>query len=181
MDNSKVSVIIPLYNTEKYIEETIDSVLNQTLEDFEIIVVDDCSTDNSYEITKKIATKDQRIMVLKNEINKGRAGTVNVGLEIAKGEYVTFLDADDLFCNNRLKEQINFLEENPSVDGAYGNMLFFEESGAETVYSSIVFKENPRDTLAKYSSMKKEDLIKIRFTSGLLNPDAFSEDFFRRS
>ena len=95
-NNPKVSVIIPVYNTEKYLRECLDSVVNQTLRDIEIICVDDGSTDNSLAILREYETKDSRIKVLTQEnINAGAAR--NKGLSEATGEFLSFLDSDDFF------------------------------------------------------------------------------------
>lgn len=91
----KVSVIIPVYNTEKYLRKCLDSVVNQTLKEIEIICVDDGSTDSSLAILKEYAQKDNRIRVIESSCNKGAAVTRNKGLEITKGEYLSFVDSDD--------------------------------------------------------------------------------------
>ena len=89
------SIIIPLYNREKTISRAIESILNQTFQDFEIIVVDDCSTDNSSEIVHQFQLLDSRIRYLKNENNLERCITRNIGIQSAKGKYICFLDSDD--------------------------------------------------------------------------------------
>ena len=102
-----VSVIIPMYNAEKYIGECLDSLLNQTFQDFEIIVVDDCSTDNSVAIAENILEKFGRENVLiKRKKNSGNFGYTarNRGFRYAKGEYVFFVDADDMLTDNALEE-----------------------------------------------------------------------------
>ena len=91
----KVSVIIPVYNTEKYLRKCLDSVCNQTLSDIEIICVNDCSTDNSFEILKEYALKDDRIKLIDFKENKGAAVARNTGIDEAKGEYIGFVDSDD--------------------------------------------------------------------------------------
>ena len=91
----KVSVIIPVYNTEKYLEKCLDSVCNQTLSDIEIICINDASTDNSLEVLKQYAATDNRIKVISFEENKGAATARNTGIEIATGEYIGFVDSDD--------------------------------------------------------------------------------------
>ena len=90
-----ISVIIPVYNTENYLYNCLNSVLNQTYGDFEVICINDCSTDSSPEILEYYSRKDERIKVIHNEINKGQGYSRNRGLEIAKGEYIFFLDSDD--------------------------------------------------------------------------------------
>ena len=92
----KVSVIIPIYNAEKYLRECLDSVVNQTLKNIEIICVNDCSTDGSLEIIKEYASKDGRIIIVNNDKNTGAPGAVkNIGMQHASGEYIGFVDSDD--------------------------------------------------------------------------------------
>ena len=93
--NPFFSIIIPLYNREKTISRAIESILNQTIQDFEIIVVDDCSTDCSAEIVHKLKVLDARIKYIKNEINQERCISRNKGIQIALGKYICFLDSDD--------------------------------------------------------------------------------------
>lgn len=100
--NIKVSVIIPVYNVEKYLEECIKSVQNQTLTDIEIICVDDGSTDQSYDILVKLQEQDDRIIVLKQQ-NEYAGVARNKGIEVAKGEYLIFLDSDDFFEKDLLE------------------------------------------------------------------------------
>lgn len=96
----KVSVIIPVYNVEPYLKEALDSVINQTLREIEIICIDDCSTDNSYNILEEYAKKDNRIIIIKNEDNMGVGYSRNVGEKLAKGEYIHFMDPDDCISLN---------------------------------------------------------------------------------
>lgn len=102
MYRPKVSVIIPMYNTGEYIEEAIRSIMNQTLSQIEIIIIDDGSTDNSVEIVKKLQDTDNRIIIYPQE-NKGQAVARNHGLSHATGEYVYFMDSDDILHNDALK------------------------------------------------------------------------------
>lgn len=94
-----LSVIIPVYNVSFYLEECLSSVVHQSLQDIEIICINDGSTDNSLEILKKWGKKDNRIVIL-NQENKGVSAARNEGLKIAKGNYITFVDADDMVCPN---------------------------------------------------------------------------------
>jgi len=91
----KISIIIPVYNVEKYLRECLDSCVNQTLENIEIICVDDCSPDNSIEILREYQIKDSRIKILRHKTNKNLGAARNTGLENATGEYVWFVDSDD--------------------------------------------------------------------------------------
>ena len=106
----KMSVIMPVYNGEKYLKEAIDSILNQTFSDFEFIIVNDCSSDNTEDIIKSY--KDNRIVYLKNEENSGVATTLNRGLDIAKGEYIARMDADDISLPKRFEKQVDFMDKN---------------------------------------------------------------------
>lgn len=107
-----VSIITPNYNCEKFISQTIDSVLLQTYTEWEMIIVDDCSSDKSYEIALDYAEKDSRIKVLKNEVNSGAAISRNNALDVAKGDYIAFLDSDDLWEPEKLEKQLKFMLEN---------------------------------------------------------------------
>lgn len=107
-----LSVVMPCYNEEKNIRKSIDSVLRQSFIDFEFIIVDDCSSDNTLEIVKSY--DDKRIIVLHNEKNSGVARSLNKGLEIANGKYIARMDADDICENNRFEKQIAYLEEHPN-------------------------------------------------------------------
>lgn len=99
----KVSVIIPVYNVEQYLEECLDSVMQQTYQDIEIICIDDCSTDHSIDILHKYEQRDKRIAVLQNRVNSGLAFTRNVGIDNATGEYILFVDSDDYIADNLLE------------------------------------------------------------------------------
>lgn len=105
-----VSIITPVYNSEEYLEETILSVINQTYKNWELLLIDDYSTDNSYKIIEKYLT-DERIKYLRNERNSGPAITRNVGLEKSKGEYIAFLDSDDIWAKNKLELQIDYMKK----------------------------------------------------------------------
>jgi len=107
----KLSVIIPVYNGDKYIANGLDSLLNQTFKDFEVICINDCSTDNSFKILKEYALKDNRIIIINNEKNLGAALTRNVGINRAKGEYIYFLDADDYIDEKYLECMVQKIEQ----------------------------------------------------------------------
>lgn len=108
-----ISVIIPVYNVEKYLEQCLDSIINQTLKDIEIICVDDGSTDNSLSILKEYEKKDNRITILTQK-NQYAGVARNNGLKIAKGKYLSFLDSDDFFELNMLEEMYNQAEKDKS-------------------------------------------------------------------
>lgn len=116
-----VTVIIPLYNRIEYIDETINSVLSQNYKPIELIVVDDGSTDGSYERVKEYADKkDLLLFTHENRINKGQSAAINVALSAAKGEYISILDSDDMFAGGKLKTQVEYLENNSEIGLVYG-------------------------------------------------------------
>ena len=106
-----VSIITPLYNAEKFIAETIASVQNQTYSNWEHIIVDDASSDSSVKITRDLATSDERIKFIENSVNKGAAVCRNRATEEAKGQFIAFLDADDLWSADKLEKQLRFMVE----------------------------------------------------------------------
>ena len=109
--NKLVSVIMPSYNTEKFVEMSINSVLSQTYEDWELIIIDDNSTDNTDNVIYPFL-KDNRIKYFKNSKNLGAAISRNRGLREAKGRWIAFLDSDDLWLPDKLEKQIKFMENN---------------------------------------------------------------------
>ena len=109
---SKVSIIIPVYNAEKYLREAIESVLKQTYTDFELLLINDRSTDNSMEISREYSKKDHRIVLLENNSeNHGPGSTRNIGLDHATGEYIYFMDADDWIDKSLLQCAVNRMQE----------------------------------------------------------------------
>lgn len=124
-----VSILLPVYNSEKYVAVAIESILNQTFTDFEFIIIDDCSSDTSWEIIQKYSRNDRRIVALRNEINLGGCNTLNKGLQLSKGKYIARLDNDDWSYPDRLKKQFNFMEAHPDVGIVGGAMELINESG----------------------------------------------------
>jgi len=123
----KISVIMPVYNGEKYIDIAIDSILNQTFTNFELILIDDGSTDNSVEIINSY--QDQRIKLIKNNVNQGTPTTRNNGLRKSSGEYVAFFDCDDYSYPFRLAEQLEFMENHPDFGMVGGWVEVMDENG----------------------------------------------------
>jgi len=107
-----ISIITPLYNSKKFIEETIESVLNQTYYNWEMIIVDDCSSDNGIEIVNHYKKQDNRIKLIKLKKNSGGAVARNTAIKEAKGRYIAFLDSDDLWHPKKLEKQIEFMQKN---------------------------------------------------------------------
>ena len=109
---AKISIIIPVYNVENFIRKALDSVVNQTLKDIEIICINDCTPDNSFEIVKEYASKDSRFVLLEQEINQGQGVARNRALDIATGEYIMFLDPDDWYELDACEKAYNQIEKN---------------------------------------------------------------------
>src|SRR4030043_1054439 len=124
-EGPKVSVIITTYNLAHYICETIDSVLAQTYTDYEILVIDDGSTDNTQEVLSKYNGK---IRYFYKE-NEGECATLNKGIELSRGKYIAFIDADDLWFPDKLRLQVNFLEQNPDYGAVYSDTYLFDNKG----------------------------------------------------
>jgi len=108
-EDGLVSIITPLHNGENFVSETIESVLKQTYSNWEMIIVDDCSTDGGADIVMAYAAKYPRIRFIRNEKNQGPALTRNTAIREAKGEYIAFLDSDDLWTSDKLEKQISFM------------------------------------------------------------------------
>ena len=125
----KVSIVTASYNYETYIKETIESVLAQTYFDWEMIVVDDGSKDNSVEVIKNFAQKDNRIKLYQHEggANKGLIETVKLGLQKAKGDWIVFLESDDTIEPNYLEEKFKVIENYPNVKFVFNDLNLFGE------------------------------------------------------
>ena len=134
----KISVIVPVYNTEKYIGRCIESILNQSYKELEVIVINDGSSDGSAEIIRKYAEDDSRIIFIDNK-NCGVSESRNIGIRNAKGEYIQFVDSDDFIDENMLKDTLQLLEENnvsswakPSNSGITGRYFVCQAEAACT-------------------------------------------------
>lgn len=111
--NPKITVVLPVYNCALYIEDAIKSLLNQTIQDFEIIVIDDCSVDNTVKIVQTI--EDKRIRLILKEQNKGLIDSLNIGFKEAQGKYIARMDGDDISLPDRFQKQLEILENNPDI------------------------------------------------------------------
>jgi len=109
-----VSVVMSVYNSDQYLNEAIESILNQTYKNFEFIIIDDGSTDESLEVIKKYKAEDDRIVLISRE-NKGLPYSLNEGISMAKGEYIARMDADDISLPDRLMEQVHYMVSNPGI------------------------------------------------------------------
>lgn len=130
----RVSVVMPAYNAEKYIGEAIDSILNQTYTDFEFIIIDDGSSDNT--INTIMSYTDPRIRFYQNEHNVGVAATLNRGLELATGEYIARMDSDDISLAERFEKQVDFMNRNPDVAVVGTGIQLFGAQSATRMFSA---------------------------------------------
>ena len=147
-----VTVVIPVYNSEKYISKTIYSVINQSYQDIEIIVVDDCSTDGSLEIVKQLKSEYPIIRVIAFEENLGVAHARNKGIDVAKGQFIAFIDADDLWKPDKLEKQVSFMLEN-KYDFTFTSYEYISEEG---VYKNKIVKVPER---INYNQLLKNHII----------------------
>ena len=159
-----VSVIIPVYNSSKYLRECIDSVLKQTYKNLEIIIIDDRSTDDSVDIINSY--KDKRIKFIKLKKNSGVSICRNKGIDLATGEYITFIDSDDYWDIDKIKKQVKFIEKN-DYTFIYSNYAFLKNGKKHITHvpKSITYKEALKNTTIFTSTvmfnmkhLKKKDI-----------------------
>lgn len=147
----EVSIILPVYNGERYINRTITSVLQQTISDFELILIDDGSTDNTRELLYNWARKDSRIQLIENDCNMGVAEVRNKGIALAQGDYVCFIDSDDTWHSDKLERQLTFMKHNDSDFSCTAYAMVNEEG--KFIKNRIIPKQ----------SIQLEDLLKENY------------------
>jgi glycosyltransferase involved in cell wall biosynthesis len=159
-----VSIIMPVYNAEKYLAEAIKSILTQTLTNFEFIIIDDGSTDGSLEIIQHFSLEDQRVRLIKNDQNLGVADSLNKGIMAARGIYIARMDADDISMPERLQKQTDFLRLNPKL-GFCG--------------SWVEAKSESRDMVWEYPISNEAIRCRLLFANSFAHPSViFSRDLF---
>lgn len=137
MNDDLVSIIMPNYNCDLFIEKSITSVLFQTYENWELIVVDDCSSDDSVEIIERFIVTDKRIRLIKLSENSGPAIARNKAIEEAEGRYIAFLDSDDLWAPDKLSKQISFMQEKDAALSFTGYHIVEEMTGKSIGLMSV--------------------------------------------
>lgn len=164
----KVSIITPNYNSEKFIKATSDSVIGQSFQDWEWLVVDDCSKDGSFEIVKNLASKDSRIKAFINPKNSGASVSRNKGLEEATGDYIAFLDADDVWNEDKLSEQVQFMDAQQADFSIHNfDIINFDGTYQKTFISPVVITQ---ETLEMFNPiftssvmMRRSKIKDVRF------------------
>lgn len=157
--NQLVSVIVPVYNHEKFIGVTIESVLFQTYKNWELLIVDDCSTDGSWRIIQEYAKKDSRIKAFRNEENKGLIPNWKFLIDNSGGEYIAFLEGDDFFYESNLKRKLEVFEKYSDLGMAYCNFDVVNENGEMVIkdyrsFQNVRVYKNERISPSEYLSSK---------------------------
>lgn len=130
MRDDLISIITPVYNSERFISDTIDSILNQSYNNWEMIIVDDCSKDKSENIIRRYVNSDSRIKYIKLTKNSGAAVARNTAIEKSKGRYIAFLDSDDLWKETKLEKQLSFMKEN-DIGFSFTSYELINEDGSK--------------------------------------------------
>lgn len=144
MIKPKISVVTPVYNTAKYLDATLESVMNQTFADFEMICIDDCSSDSSYDVLQRYAAQDGRIRVVKNAVNIGAGLTRNVGLDLARGDYIYFFDSDDRLSPGYLQNMFEVAERTGAEIVFNANIMRYFKGGNQP-YDCSAMPEIPEE------------------------------------
>ena len=173
-----VSIVVPVYNAARFMDDTIQTVLNQTYQNWELLLVDDCSSDESVQIIKKYQKKDERIKLFKLSKNSGAAIARNTGIDKAKGRYLAFLDADDLWVQNKLDLQVAFMQEKNAAFSFTG-YEFADENGKPNgkkvhVPQTITYKQALRNTII-WTTTVMFDMNKLS-KDNIYMPNVKSED-----
>lgn len=119
--NKKVSVVLPVYNSSKRVGKAIESVLVQSYDNIELIIVNDCSTDNTMEVLQSYANNDSRIQFYENKVNKKLPRTLNNGFSYATGDYLTWTSDDNTYKSNAIEKMVQYLDEHPNIDLVYSD------------------------------------------------------------
>ncbi|MCF8218606.1 MAG: glycosyltransferase [Bacteroidales bacterium] len=129
-----ISVVTPAYNAARFIQDTVESVRDQTYQDWEMLIVDDCSSDDTVQVVKDLSGKDPRIRLFALEENVGAAEARNIAFRHAKGQYIAFLDSDDLWVPEKLEKQLRFLQQNNHAF-TFTDYECITEDGSEVLYT----------------------------------------------
>lgn len=164
-----VSVIMPVFNQEQYITETIESVLNQTFSNFEFIILDDGSVDDSAKIIREFANKDSRITAL-FDVNRGQGAATNALVAIAKSDWCIFLDADDVMLLDRIEKQVLFHSANPGIDASSSHMYYMDENSKVFGVSNYPFLKTVEECI---DSRINKKIITCWYGSLMISKESF--------
>lgn len=178
MEDKLISIVVPVYNAERFLEATIRTVQKQTYQDWELLLVDDCSSDKSRDIARQLAEQDKRVHLISQETNQGAARARNRGVQEARGRYLCFLDADDIWEADKLQEELAFIQEK-QAGFVFTGYEFADETGrglgkVVRVPAQITYREALKNTTIFTSTvMFDRKLIEDEY---LYMPEIPSED-----
>lgn len=139
--NPLVSIVIPVHNAEEYVREALDSCINQTYTNLEIVVVDDKSEDGTLNILREYEQRDSRVKVLAVEKQNGLGNVINIGIRESNGKYIARMDADDIMCPERIEKQLKYLESNPNCVAVGGQIDIIDEQGNVVGHREYAIKD----------------------------------------
>ena len=173
-DTPKITVLMPVYNSTKYVNKAVKSVLEQSFSNFELLIIDDASTDDTPKILKELAKQDKRIRVIRNDKNLHIGGSLNKGINYAKAEVIARMDSDDIAHIDRLKKQYDLIMSNKNIGVVGSDILLIDADGNEVSYRPYRTKSKDlKSTLFRYSpfahpvTMYRKSVVK---EMGLYNP-----------
>lgn len=152
-NNPLISIIMPAYNAEKTIRDSIESILIQSYQNWELIVINDCSEDNTYAVILETAKKDCRIRTLDNPCNSGVSESRNLGIAAAQGVWIAFLDSDDIWKSDKLEKQVSLITEKKDADIVFTGSAFIDGLGKQSAYFLVV------PSKISYHGLLKQNLI----------------------
>ena len=174
----EISIVMPAYNAENYVAESIESVLAQSYTDYEFLILDDCSTDHTLQIIDQYAAKDNRIVVIKNKQNLGVAETRNRGFQAARGKWIALIDSDDVWVRDKLKKKMGFIQNHPNAFLTYTASQFMDMQGNRYSYVMHADKQIDYHTLLRKNLISCSSVIvdrSLMISVGMANDD-ISED-----
>jgi len=176
-ESPEISVIMPAYNAEKTIEESIRSILAQSYRDYELLIIDDCSTDSTCDIVSSLIEAEPQAKLYRLEENSGTAYARNYGVSVAKGKWIAFLDSDDLWEEEKLQKHINFIQETAAII-SYTATSFIAFDGRPYKYAMraqyrFTYRNLLRRNLMSCSSVivRKDIISRVQMGSGLMHED----------
>ena len=176
----KISIVTPAYNCEKYLEEAVNSVLAQSFEDWELLIIDDCSKDATWLRMQTLAKQDNRIRIFQNRHNSGSAATRNNGIRQARGEWIAFLDSDDLWRPEKLERQMSVLRKHPDASFLFTGSAFIEDDGMTIAHVLHVPEKVSRKKLLKQNVISCSSVLirrELMLEFPMPEEDGIHEDF----